>query len=950
LRAWSTIATVLIGREGECRQIDELLSAARDGRSGALVLRGDPGIGKSALLRYAAECADGWRVLHADGVESEAELPFAALDQLVRPLRGNFDQIPQAQARTLETALALGAPAPTDRFAAAVATVSLLAAAADEGSPLLCLIDDAQWLDAESAEALVFACRRFRAEHIAVLFTIREGERRRILTTGLPEIRIGGLDAEGARILLAQAKVEMAPVVISRIIDVARGNPLALLELPSALTASQRTGRAQLPEPLPVGSSVEHAYVGRARSLPVDTRRALVIAAVSDTDDLSTLVAALDGLGLSARALEPAEEAGLLSLSGGRFVFRHPLVRSALHQSATAPELRAAHRVIAGSLHTHDQRSRRAWHAAAAALGPDDSVAEALDAAGRDARARGGYATAAATFQRAADLSVGSEGGAVRLLAAGESFWLAGQAEQATVLLAKALSLSSDAALRSDIEHLRGRILMWSGSILEAHQKLRDEAESVAALEPARAALMMSEAVLPCLMAGDVRLAIHTGERARALAESTGGLAMVMSAAALGQALVLHGDTVKARGLLEQARAALDNEDAFAMGTILAQIATCLSWIEEFETSHRILRRLAETARSHGAIAVLPFILAMLSLEDHRVGNFAAAYAGAAEAVTLALQTQEDGAAPLCYATLARSEAVLGRDQDCRDHGARALELAERVGAGSIRTYVASALGLLELGLGRPDRAVAALEELPALVAMQGLEEPAVIQWAPDLIESYVQLGNRDDAEAALATFTGQAERTGRTWALAAAARCRGLLALDADFEREFDQALIWHERAPTPFERARTELSYGTRLRRAGLRLKSRERLRSALDEFERMGAAPWAQRAQTELRASGARLRSRKGATEEELTAQELQVALTVAEGATNRETAARLFLSPKTIEFHLSHIFRKLGLRSRTELARRFASKRDGLLAVVLVLAWTAVRQFELVSRLI
>jgi DNA-binding CsgD family transcriptional regulator len=913
------------------------------------VLRGEPGIGKSSLLSYAATKANEWRVLRASGTESEAELPFAALDQLLRPLHDYLAQIPVAQARALEGALALGAPSPADRFTAAVATVSILAVVADEGRPLLCLIDDAHWLDAGSAEALVFASRRFRAEKIVVLFAARESEGR-FLAVGLPELHVGSLDDAAAREVLGRAERKITPPTFVKLLEIARGNPLALIELPSSLTEAQRAGREPLSEPLTVGASIEQAFLGRTRSLPAETQRALVISAASDNDELKTLLTALFGLGLRANVLEPAESVGLLVLGEGRFDFRHPLMRSAVYQAASPAERRAAHRTLADALVGDDQKARRAWHSAAATIGPDEDVAAALEQAGREALARGGYATAATTLERAAHLSVQEEVRARRLLAAGEAFWIAGHSEKANALLIDASSTTVDSALRADIAQMRGRVSLWTGPVLDAHRRLRDEAERIAETDPSRAAILMAEAVLPSMMSGDVRLALRTAQRASTLAEPLQGFPVVMANLALGQVLALRGDTVEARLRLDSVRAALGPTDPFGPGAMLTQIASCLTWLEDYEQARLILTAVVEAARTQGAVVVLPFALAIQSEYDFRVGNFAAAYAGATESVALANQTHQETEAAFSYVTLARSEAVLGRDEACQAHVRCALDLADRVGARAIHTYAASALGLLNLTLGRVDEAIAALNGLQGLVREFGLDEPATVQWAPDLIECFVQQGMRSQAEEALAAFAEQAHRTRRMWAMAATARCRGLLAPDTDFERHFGEALAWHARTPTPFESARTELTYGQRLRRSGLRIKARERLHSALAAFEAMRAHPWVERARAELRASGERLRPREETVEEQLTGQELQVALVVADGATNREAAARLFLSPKTIEFHLSHIFRKLGVRSRTELARRFARHTLDLAIALLLSSESMDRLLDTTSEVI
>lgn len=931
---------MLIGREVECKSIDLVLSESKAGRSRTLVLWGEPGIGKSALLSYAESKADGWRVLRAAGSESEVELPFAALDLLLRPIGDLFARIPEAQAQALEAALALGAPAPADRFTAAVGTLSVLAASAEE-APLLCLIDDAHLLDTSSAAALVFACRRFRAERIAVLFAAREGERREFDAHDLPQRRVAGLGESSARSILTQVPFAIARDAITTIIKSAQGNPLALLELPSALTQEQRAGAEVLPEPLPVTAKLERAFLGRAKALPTETQRALTVAAATDEDELKPLLRALERLHLAADVLVPAETAGLLTFQEGRFAFRHPLVRSALYHAADAGARRTAHRVLAETLVAPEHRVRRAWHLAQATILPDDAIAKELEAAADESRLRGAYATAAIAYERSAQLSDDREARARRLLAASEMLWFGGQGARAKAVVDDALNTAVDPLLRADVERMLARISTLTGPVVDASTRLREAAERIATIDPTRGALLMAEAVLPCMISGDIALALTTSSRAIELAGHVGGLPAVLARLGLGQVLALQGEGIRAHELLEGVRAALDKGDPFGPGAILTQIASCYLWLENYGEAREIITNVVSAARTRGTVVVLPFALAVLSDYECRVGNFRGAYAAASESVTLAHETDQDAEAAFSYASLARAEAVLGHADECRAHAERAFELAGRVGAASVQLYSRAAIGLLELGLGRPAAALASLVRLAREALDQGLGEPATIQWGPDLIAAHVEVDALVEAEAALADFSRQAQRTGRTWALATAARCRGLLASDEEFGRHFEEALAWHDRTPTPFETARTELSYGQRLRRAGLRRKSRDLLRAALATFEQLGATPWARRAENELRASGERVQRRKTSAAEKLTAQELQVALIVAEGATNREAAAQLFLSPKTIEFHLSNIFRKLGLRSRTELARRLA--RGGAAAILafrLALEWTHV----------
>lgn len=918
---------MLLGRERECETIDRLLATAWAGEGRALVLRGEAGIGKTALLGYATGRArdTGGQVLSTLGVEREADLPFAGLSSLVGPILDQLPELPTPQAAALRGALALGPSAPGGRFAASAATLSLLAAAARE-RPLLAVVDDAHWLDAASAEALSFTARRLGSENIAMLFAVREGEPTSFEPSGVDGLEVSGLSRRDAAALLAGRGSPASSEVVDRLVDALRGNPLALVEASGLLSDEQLSGRDLLDQPLSVGTTLEQTFLRRVRDLPEEVGKLLVLAAASGTETMEAIVRAATTLGLEPRDLEQAETAGILTIQGQRLEWRHPLVRSAVYHGADAAERRAAHRALADALSGERAADRRARHLAAAAVEPDEDVAEELEHAALDARRRGGSAAAASTFKSAAALTPDSEQRARRLLEAARDLQAAGRAERAHELLDEALERTRDPLLRADVQRVRGWTEMWRGAPQAAYELLVAEAARVEHLSPERATMMLIEAGLACSMRGDIARALTTGERACKADASTTTHALAV--AALASPLVLAGQAERARPSLVSARQLFDHGDALELVPMVQTAGHVSVWLEDYVEAGRVLESVIEACRTAGAAGLLPFPLACLSELDFRAGRWAAAYAAGAESLSLAEEVGQANESAFSLVNLARVEAGRGAEEDCRAHVTRALEIAGSLDIGSIHTYALSVLGLLELGLGRPERALIHLQETAELVARQGLRDPSVVQWGPDLIMAYVRAGRIAEAERALEEFAWQAEDTGRSWALAAASRCRGLLADDAHFEEHFETALAWHAHTPTPFPRALTELSLGERLRRARRPIDARPPLRAALEALERLGAEPWSAQARGELAATGERVTPHSSRGLGELTAQELQAALLVARGTTNREAAAALFLSPKTIEFHLGKAYRKLGVRSRTELAALVAAAEPRL----------------------
>jgi DNA-binding CsgD family transcriptional regulator len=899
---------MLVGRDRECALVERLLERARAGIAGVLVVVGDAGIGKTALLDYAAGRAEGMSVVRAAGVESEVELEFSALFDVCRPLLDRLDELPERQRDALAAALGTGPAGSVDRFSLGAAVLSLLAAAA-EYAPVLVLLDDVQWLDAASADALVFAARRLAAERVALVVAAREEAGQGVDLPAFERVSLTGVDGESAAALLArQAGAQVAPEVAERIGRATGGSPLALLEAAALLSSAQLLGLEPLPDPVPVGAGVERAFAERASRLPEEGRQALLVAALSSSPQVEPVVEALGALGLSERSLETAEDAALVGVEGGRLAFRHPLVRSAVVQSAPASERRRAHRALAEALAGRSQEER-AWHLAAAALGPDEQAAAALAEAARHTRARSGWASAARALERSARLTPDAEIRRLRLLEAAESSWVAGRIEPTLALTEELLSTDGAAgAGQAQAVRLRSQIELHCGDVTHALDHLLEGVALFEQDDAGVAVALLADAIEAAELVGEPERALDAATRAAALAPAEGE-ARFVAEFALGQALRLCGRPAEARAHLERALALLAATDelrgsmrAFSRG------ARAAGWLNLLPDGLALARRATELARDQGAFGPLAHALAASSWLASRAGRWREAYAQAAEGLELARESRCAWASTSCLEELAWLDAVEGSEESCRAHAAEAGEVATRAGFRSGRAPLA--LGLLALGLGRPEEAVGVYETLDAAALRQ-----ADAEHRASLVEAHVRSGRAEQARDAY-------ERTVAPESDGVAARCRGLLAADDAFEAPFQEALaLQHEH--DPFGRARTRLCFGERLRRVGRRIDARAELRAAHDGFERLGARPWAQRTAAELRATGERLGRRQAQPGEELTAQELQVALQAAEGKTNKEIGATLFLSPKTVDFHLRRVYRKLDLRSRAELIKQFAA---------------------------
>ena len=885
----------------------ELLDATRLGSGGLLVLHGDAGTGKSALLEFAREQAAGMQVLRATGIAGESEIAFGGLLDLVRPAIGYLSDLPEARAEALRGALGLGPGVERDRFAVGAATLSLLAAAAEQ-SPLLVAVDDAQWLDTASLESLLFAAHRLASDPVAVILAERTGESSRLDLAGGTVLALGGLDP-AATTQLAEATTG-SPLTTDqseRLYRLTCGNPLAVIEIGSHDSVAE-----PLDVPIPVSARLEAGFARRASLLTATGRGVLLVVAADDSGEVATVHRALNLLGLERDGLEEAEAAGLILIEDGRVEFRHPLVRSAVYQRAAARERRGAHGAIAASLRGEWQAARRAWHRAAAAVEPDEDVAAELEAAAHEARSRTGYAAAARAYERAASLTPDDESRARRESAAADAYWNAGRCRQAIELLEVAQERSADPLLRADAQLLRGRIAYFRGETDGTHVMLLDESARIGPLDVRRAAMLAGVALDCAFCADDHDTSVEVATAAIRLAQAAAPPLSARDAPWLGAALLVVGDQPEARRFSERLRAELEtatgtDDDLFN----LVSVAMAYGWLCDFDLARDLASRALAQARVQGALSVVAYACNALAALHMAAGNFDAAVVMAHETQTIGRET---GQAQLELAgawNLSDIAATRGERDACLSHLAQAEACLPRPITWLGWNASACVLGRLHLGLGEPGAASAALE---AGVDLEFPHSFGICTGAFELAEAYVRLGR---SAAAIETLERVAPRVQQAWGFAALARCRGLL--DEEFDAPFRESIDGFVELSIPFEEARSRLCYGERLRRAGRRVDAREQLRASLALFERMRAQSWSERARDELRAAGETLPVRAaGAAAERLTPQELHVALAVAAGASNREVAAQLFLSVKTIEAHLHRVFRKLEIESRDQLA--------------------------------
>jgi DNA-binding CsgD family transcriptional regulator/tetratricopeptide (TPR) repeat protein len=895
----------LLGRAGDLARLDELAAGARARQGAAITLVGAPGVGKTALLHAAG--AEGMRAIDVTAAENEVALPWTGLAALLEPLLHYDTELTLTAREALRGALALEQATVADSARVLHAAVALLKAAAAH-EPLLLRVDDVQWLDPSSRQAIAFVARRVADIGIAAITVWSERGEPFQPWPGVPVLTIGELGRADALALTRRAGV--APAVAEALVAAVGGNPLALIEAPAQLSAAERNGGHPLPAALPVGTRLEVAYARRLEALPPATREALLLAALSGDGATGPLASVLGDLDV----LAPAEDAGMIAVDAGGLSFAHPILRTAVDRAATPSARRAAHRALAVAV----GGPQRAWHLAAAAQAPDETLAAELEALGHDSAQRGALATAATALARAAQLSPDSASAIRRTVAAAALAITAGSPARATALLDGVLGDAREPGLRADVQLLRGMAIQQSGSPMAAFALLEAEAERVVAHDRARAAGLLTQAGVALVAHGSMDRLAELAERALALAPPE---AELVPAVLHASALATLGEHARARTLLRRRHEALRALDPTGPGhEILAVAALVHVWMEDYDDAERLLAWLVETCRERGAIVALAFPLAVSASLHMRRGSLVEAKRLSDEAVGLGEDAVGSFLHSVTLTTAAFVAANLGDGEACIRHVEEAQAIALRLDLTSTLACAEQALGFLALGAGDAAAAVTHLERAREHTRRFGSRDPSFLYTDADLTEAYVRAGRPADAAALTEELADGAAVTGGAWAEAATARCRLLVDGDGRLDEHIAGALAAHARLPQPFELARTHLCAGEQLRRARRRADARPHLAAAQATFTALGAERWAARAAHELRAAGGP-RGEGSPNGDVLTGREQDVCTLVAGGATNREVAAALHMSPRTVEHHLRMAYRKLGVRSRTEMTGRF-----------------------------
>ena len=909
----------LINRHAEKQALHELLDSVRAGMSRVLILRGEPGIGKSALLDYAVHSATDLQVLRTAAVESEQSLGFAGVHQLLLPLLDGVDRLPMPQRRALGVAFGLVSEAPADPFLVGLAVLTLLSDAAED-RPVLCVVDDAQWLDKESAVTLGFVARRLLADRVGVLFGARESMEPVRHLQALPGLHIVGLSREDAHELLETSSSRpIETEVAERIVAETVGNPLAVVAATRALTPEQLGGRAPLPDPLPVGHRLEDLFAQRVRELPTDTQALLLMAAADHTSREATLWQAAAALAIPESAALPVEATGLVVLRP-EVRFSHPLVRSAIYHAASPSQRRRAHRALAEACDPELEADARAWHLAAAAGGSDERAAAELEAAAARAGHRGGYAAAAGLLERAAVLTPDLERRAQRRVAAAEAHLLAGAVDRARALLAEATPDLHDSRSDAAATQLEGRIQLARGHVGEAAAALVDAAGRLGPLDARAARDTLLSALEATVFAGWASSTTLLQEIAR----TAGNLPPTGDPPDSPVNLLLQGCIARVTsgheaavpGLRRAIQAFLAEEvhpDVALQGLELVTIMAA-DLLDDAAVA-RLTSDWEDRARERGALAKLAAALAFRSaFVDGAAGRLAAARTAESEAHELAEVTHNPGIVPPTGAHTLLTLALSGREAEARATAAAVAREAPGRGAAGEMAMASAFLGMLEISLGNYGAAVRCLG--PAFTDDTPLVGTAAL---PDLVEAGVRADRRDLAEHALQRLEDRATATGTPLALGLLARSKAQLAARDDAGKKYEEAIDLLGRTRFASHLARAHLLYGEWLRRQRRRREARGQLKTAHDMFDAMGLNAFAERAGMELRATGERAPKREIGDPEELTPQEAQIAALVSRGEANRDIAAQLFISPSTVEYHLRKVFRKLGMTSRTQLAR-------------------------------
>ena len=906
-------ATQLLGRQRERDVLLRLLESARDGRGGSLAVYGEPGVGKTALLDDATAAAAEFRVARATGVEGEIELAFAALQQLCAPSLDLIDRLPDPQRAALAVALGLADGKPANPFLVGLAALNLLSEAAGE-RPLLCIIDDAQWLDRASAQAFAFVARRLLAERIAMVFAAREPIS---ALDGIAELHVPPLGHRDARALLDSVlPARLDERVLERVVADTRGNPLALLELPRGLTPAEIAGGFGLPAALPLPSRIEQSFARRLARLPRDSRRLLLVAAADPTGDTALEWRAAKLLGISETATaHSAEFGGLIEFDAG-VAFRHPLARSAVYRAAEPADRNAVHRALADATDPVSDPDRRAWHCAQAATRPDEDVAAELERSATRAQARGGFSAAAAFLHRASLLTMDPARRAGRAVAAAWAMQQAGALDEARSLLSSAEAGPLDDVQRAKVDVIRARIVFAAERGRDAPVLLLDAAKRVQVLNAAAANEIYLDALTAAIFAGRLG-GVVDARRVASMVRSSATAQPGDRATDLllsGLATLICDGPAAGTPVLRAALTAFGRDDISTEEGLrwLWLAGRAAGYIWDYENWDALTRRQLRLARDSGALNVLPVTLSTRAGVELFAGNLGEAGSLMAEGDAIIAST--DGRS-VPYAPVALA-AFRGREADASILMRSSAEDFAARGEGMGLTLSQWAVAFLNNGLGHYDAALVAAEE--------AAEDPYELWFSPwamvELVEAAVRCADRERAATALDVLRETTGASGTPWARGVEARARALLADGAAAANLYQDAIRLLEPTRLRVDLARTHLLYGEWLRRERRRIDARAELRTAYELFSEFGMEAFAERARVELEATGEHARKRTVDTLRELTPQEAQISRLVAKGQSNREIAAQLFISASTVEYHLRKVFRKLDVRSRTQLATR------------------------------
>ncbi|MCC3764042.1 AAA family ATPase [Glycomyces sp. TRM65418] len=906
---------MLYGRDFETAALADRLAAARAGRGSALVVRGEAGIGKSSLVAAAAETADDFTVLRCTGVESEHAWSFAGLQALLLPLAGHLEAVPEHHACVLSRVLGLeaapdkGAPPGDLRFTVGLAALSLLTEAAAH-RPVLCIVDDAHWLDPDSAAVLLFVAKRLAAESVAMLLTVREGYAPDFPTPGLDQLVLGPLDDEAAASLLAERLHGLPQPARNQILRSAEGNPLALLELP-AVDSDARMAVDWTSGTASTTSRLKHVFGDRIERLPEATRTLLLLIAADDGGDTALVLDAAAKLGAQLTDLAPAEADELVHYGNGRFTFGHPLIRTAAYQGAPVFRRIEAHQVLADVMEPDDPR--RVFHLAAAATGPDEAVAAALEASAACGAGCGGHAFEYTVFERAAAFTPDAAERGRRLLRAAEAAVAAGNGPKARELLVQIRRYTEDRGILARATLVAAQVAAWENDVRESYRLYMESADHYTAAQPDAAGYPLFRAVELAWQAGDFsraevaaehaeRLGIEHSPWVRDLATATAGfnrsctVTIAESVAALRRLIDIHvgfGESVTA-----------ENRAMVAWWQLL---------IGDIDAAEQTAAETVRLARQTGAAAALPRALVLNGITEFRRGRWRDAEALAENAMDLSVELgQRIGPVKARAHLLAMTAAYRGEEERTRS----IIEAAQADSPGDTSVAIDTALALLDFSLGRHEEA---LDRLAGHLESNAPGDALTL--VPVAVEAAVRTGGVERVADAFDWFVQWAEASGQAHLQAQVERCRGLLAGDQEAGVHYERAAALHKEDDRfPFEAARTDLLLGEWLRRARRVNEAKSRLRSAAAVFERLGAEPWTERARRELRAAGdAGPVAAAPDLADKLTPQELQVVRLAAAGLSNREIGEQLYLSPRTAGYHLYKAYPKLGVSSRNDLAK-------------------------------